>query len=144
MTRRLLLPFAALLIAASSFAQTKIDFSDVRALDGNDSLRGTNATIQLNGPAGSDNALLMNSGDVIVKVIAKVATSNSPHGSSKDPAVNLDLDITMKAGREKDTKHVQKVFSMDQQRSGTVTQSFSFKNGVDMRTITITFNVAIE
>ena len=144
MMRRLLLPLAALLLATSAFAQTKIDFSDVRALDRNDSLHGTDATIQLNKAEGSDNAVLMTAGDVIVKVTAKVTTHKSPRSSLKDSAVNLDLDITMKAGKEKDTKHVEKIFYMDQKRRGTVTQRFNFKNGINMRTITLTFNVSIE
>ena len=144
MKHLLLFPLAALFLASSSFAQTKINFSDVRALDRQDSLHGTDATIQLNKAEGSDNAFLMHAGDMIVKVTAKVSTHKSPRSSLKDSAVNLDLDITMNAGNQKDTKHVEKIFYMDQKRSGTVTQKFNFKNGIDMRTITLTFNVAIE
>ena len=141
MKRHFLLPLAALLIAASSFAQTKLDFSHVRAVEKQDSLQGTAASIQLDKPAG---ALLMNTGNVIVMVNAKVATHAPSTSSAKDPTVDVDLEITMKAANQKETKHVAKVFHMGTDGIETVKQPFEFQTGANTRTIMLTFNVAIE
>ena len=48
MKRYLFLILGSLLLATSSWAQTRIIFSEVRALDRQDSLHGNDVTIQLN------------------------------------------------------------------------------------------------
>ncbi len=144
MKKHTILLFAALVLSFAAAAQTKVLFSQVQAMDRQDSLRGTDATIQLTGTEGSGSAMLVQHGDIAVKVGAKVSTHNVARSSVKDSAVNLILDIAMKAGRDKDSKRVEKIFYMDQKRSGTVSQRFTFKQGLDVRTITLTFNVAVE
>lgn len=144
MKKHTILLFATLVLSYAAAAQTKVLFSHVQAMDRQDSLRGTDATIQLTGTEGSGSAMLVQHGDIAVKVGAKVSTHNVARSSVKDSAVNLILDIAMKAGRDKDSKRVEKIFYMDQKRSGTVSQRFTFKQGLDVRTITLTFNVAVE
>ncbi len=144
MMRRLLLPLAALLLATSSFAQTKINFSDVRALDRTDSLHGMDATLQLDKSSETNGALLINTGDVIVKVNVKVSNDASSASGPKDPDVELALDITMKAGKQKETQHVVKAFRKSKKNGDTMTQQFNFRTGNETRTITVTFNVSIE
>jgi hypothetical protein len=141
-TSSLLLPF--LLIASIATAQTKINITNVQAKDGEHSLQGTDATIQLNGAEGSGNAVILQSGDVMVKTGARVSTQNVRRSSLKDSAVNLVMEIAMKVGREKDSKRVEKIFYLDQKRTGTITQKFTFKQGINVRTITLTFNVEVE
>lgn len=141
-TSSLLLPF--LLIASIATAQTKINITNVQAKDGEQSLQGTDATIQLNGAEGSGNAVILQSGDVMVKTGARVSTQNVRRSSLKDSAVNLVMEIAMKVGREKDSKRVEKIFYLDQKRTGTITQKFTFKQGINVRTITLTFNVEVE
>ena len=144
MKRHLLLLLGTLLIVASGWAQTRIIFTEVRALDRQDSLHGNDVTIQLNRAEGKENTVILSAGDVNVKVRAKVKTHSSPRSSLKDSAVNLTLDLTVQAGKGKDNKRVEKIFYLDQSRSGVVTQRFNFKNGLDMRSITLSFNVSIE
>lgn len=131
-------------MSSSTWAQTRIIFSEVRALDRQDSIQGTDATIQLNRAEGKDDTVILSAGDVTVKVRAKVKTHSSPRSSLKDSAVNLTLDLFTQAGKEKDKKRVEKIFYLDQSRTGTVTQRFNFKNGLDMRSITLSFKVTIE
>lgn len=125
-------------------AQTKITFSDVMAVDHGDTLRGADVTIQLNKAEGSDHVLLLQNGDLIAKVGAKVSTQNVRRSSLKDSAVNLVMDIALKAGKEKDSKQVQKIFYLDQARTTKVTQRFNFKHGIAVRNITLIFNATIE
>ena len=144
MKRHLFILLCSLLMSSSTWAQTRIIFSEVRALDRQDSIQGTDATIQLNRAEGKDDTVILSAGDVTVKVRAKVKTHSSPRSSLKDSAVNLTLDLFTQAGKGKDKKRVEKIFYLDQSRTGTVTQRFNFKNGLDMRSITLSFKVTIE
>lgn len=134
----------ALLAGLSAQAQTRILITHVQAVTKADTVNGSDATITLNNAEGADNALILQVNDLLAKVRARVSTQNSARSSLKDSAVHLKLDITLKAGRDKDNKVVEKVFYMDQQRKGMVTQRFNFKDGITMRTITLSFNVEIE
>lgn len=144
MKPHLIFLLGSLLVATSAWAQTRIIFTEVRALDRQDSLHGNDVTIQLNRAEGKDNTVLLSAGDVTVKVRAKVKTHSSPRSSLKDSAVNLTLDLFTQAGKGKDSKRVEKIFYLDQSRSGSVTQRFNFKNGLDMRPLTLSFKVTIE
>ncbi len=139
------LVLAALLLAsAAATAQTRISFTDIRAVDGADTLRGNDISMELKRAEGSDNTLLLNAGDIAVRVQAKVSSHNVRRSSVKDSAVNLIMDISMKAGRDKDGKRVEKIFYMDQKRSTLVNQRFNFKQGITMRPVTLLFNVTLE
>lgn len=144
MKRHLLLFLGMFLVVAFGWAQTRIVFTEVRALDRQDSLHGKDVTIQLNRAEGKDNTVILSAGDVNVKVRAKVKTHSSRRSSLKDSAVNLTLDLSVQAGKGKDNKRVEKIFYLDQSRSGVVTQRFNFKSGLNMRSVTLSFNVSIE
>ena len=144
MRNRIFLAVLAFAAAGFAQAQTKINITAVQAQDGDKQVQGTDAVIELNHAEGSGNAFILNAGDLVVKLGAKVTTQNVKRSSLKDSAVNLVMDISMKAGRDKDSKHVEKIFYMDQKRSATVTQRFNFKQGINMRTITLSFSVAVE
>ena len=60
------------------------------------------------------------------------------------PSGPVRLEINLKAGTDKDNKRVEKIFFMDQARTATVSQKFNFKQGITMRPITLTFNIAVE
>lgn len=139
-----LLFFLSVLAGLSAAAQTRITISHVFAVTGQDTVRGTDAVIQLNKAEGSGDALILATGDLSAKLNAKVSSHNVRRSSVKDSAVNLIMDIALKAGRDKDNKHVEKIFYMDQQRSTVVTQRFNFKQGITMRPVLLSFNVAIE
>lgn len=141
MKRHFLLPLVALFIAASSFAQTKINFSDVRGLDGRDSLQGTDATIQLDKTEGDNGVLLINTEDVTVKVNAKLVNHHSPTSSANDPGEDLALDIIVTAGTHKGKRHVVLPVSPDKDRSGWLREGFIFSL---TRTISVFFTYTIE
>ncbi|MEO7082361.1 MAG: hypothetical protein ABIY71_12575, partial [Flavobacteriales bacterium] len=99
MKRHLLLFLGMFLVVAFGWAQTRIVFTEVRALDRQDSLHGKDVTIQLNRAEGKDNTVILSAGDVNVKVRAKVKTHRSRRSSLKDSAVNLTLDLSVQAGK---------------------------------------------
>ncbi|MBP8824011.1 MAG: hypothetical protein KBH07_10230 [Flavobacteriales bacterium] len=144
MKRLLLLLVPALLAGPPAFAQTKVTISAVKAVDGAHTLQGTDALIQLGRAEGSGSAGILASGDVTAEVQARVSSHNVRRSSVKDSAVNLVLEVTMKAGKDKDRKRVEKIFYMDQARTAAVSQRFNFKQGLTMRPITLLFNIAVE
>lgn len=125
-------------------AQTKVTITAVQAVDGQNTMQGTDASIELARAEGSCGTPILSAGDLTAKVRAKVSSHNVRRSSVKDSAVNLIMEISMKAGKDKDSKRVEKIFYMDQARTSTVTQKFNFKHGITMRTITLSFNVAVE
>jgi len=141
---RFLPMLAALLLGIGISAQTKVSITQVQAVDGQHTLQGNDAVIQLAGAEGAGNTAILSSGDVSATVHAKVSSHNVRRSSLKDSAVNLILEINLKAGKDKDNKRVEKIFYMDQARTATVSQKFNFKQGITMRPITLTFNIAIE
>lgn len=125
-------------------AQTKVTITAVQAVDGQNTVQGTDASIELARAEGSGGTPILSAGDLTAKVQAKVSSHNVRRSSVKDSAVNLIMEISMQAGKDKDSKRVEKIFYMDQARTSTVTQKFNFKHGITMRTITLSFNVAVE
>ena len=114
------------------------------AVDRGDTLRGGDVVLRLDRAEGSEQAILLQGGDILVNVRARVSTQNVRRSSLKDSAVELKMDLAMKAGKDKDTKQVQKIFYMDQERTTKVSQRYNFKQGIHMRSITLIFNATIE
>ncbi len=144
MTHRLLILLLAMSTNFLATAQTKVRITGVQATDGTRALQGTDATIQLGRAEGAGNAVILTGGDVAAKLHAKVSSHHVRRSSVKDSAVNLILEIAVQAGKDKDRKRVEKIFYLDQDRTATVTQTFNFKEGITMRPITLTFNIAVE
>ena len=139
----LLLPVVTAL-NTKALAQTKITFGNVMAVDHGDTLRGGDVVLRLDRAEGSEQSILLQSGDIFVNVRARVSTQNVRRSSLKDSAVELKMDLAMKAGKDKDSKQVQKIFYMDQERTTKVSQRYNFKQGIHMRSITLIFNATIE
>lgn len=134
----------ALFVAGPVRAQTKVHITGVRVIDAHDTLRAPDVQLQLNRSEGSATAVPFAARDLHAGIRAKVANHNVRRSSLKDSAVNLALDINLKAGKSKDKKHVEKIFYMDQARTGSVVQRFNFKQGISMRTIVLSFDITIE
>lgn len=144
MTMKNILLIAALCVSIGLQAQTKITISNVTLTEKEVVTTGTDATLQLNKDEGSSRQVIFAGGDTQVKLWAKVSTHNVRRSSLKDSAVNVIFEIDMNAGKDRDNKRVEKIFYLDQSRTGTVTQRFNFKDGITMRGITLKFDVEIK
>lgn len=145
---RTLLSAAALCAITLLNAQTRVKISNVSITEKDRSSQGMEVTLdpsgQLNKAEGADRAVIFNEGDVQVKLWCKISTHNSKRSSLKDSAVNMIYEIDMKAGKDKDNKRLEKIFYLDQSRTTTITQKFTFKEGITMRLITLKFDAEIQ
>ncbi len=144
MTQRCIILLLAMSMGLWARAQSKITISQVQAVDGQTTLQGTDATIQLGRAEGRGSATVLSSGGVEAKVQAKVSSHHVRRSSVKDSAVNVILEISMRAGKDKDTQRVEKIFYLEQSRTSVVSKTFNFKKGITMRPIALTFNIALE
>lgn len=143
-----LLTATALCAAAVLSAQTRVKITNVTITEKDQVTQGMDVTLdpsgQLNQAEGADRALIFDQGDVKVKLWCKISTHNSKRSSLKDSAVNMIYEIDMKAGKDKDNKRLEKIFYMDQSRTTTITQKFTFKEGITMRVISLKFDAEIK
>lgn len=144
MKQLLLLLLAALGCGLSVQAQTRIRLDHVRAITHGDTLQGSDAVLVLNGSTGAGDAVVLQAGELMAKVHARLTTNGSARSSVKDSAVRLHLSIAMRSGRDKDNREVDKVFYLDQQRSTTLREQFNFKDGIAVHVITLLIDVTIE
>lgn len=137
--------FSLVLIAAlTTSAQTQVIVSNVSVAEKSGTTTGNGTTIQLNSDEGADRAVIYEQGDLRAKVWCKVSTHNVRRSSLKDSAVNLIFEIDLDAGKDHDNKRVEKIFYMDQTRTSTITQKFNFKQGINMRVVTLKFDAEIK
>ena len=134
----------ALVAALVAAAQTQVLITNVSVTEKESSSTGNGTTIQLNHDEGADRAVIYEQGDLRAKVWCKVSTHNVRRSSLKDSAVNLMFEIDLDAGRDHDNKRVEKIFYMDQTRTTTITQKFNFKQGINMRVVTLKFDAEIK
>lgn len=145
---RLLLVSALLTLSGFLSAQTTVSITNVTITEKDRSTKGMDITLdpkgQLNNAEGADRSVIYDQDDVRVKLWGKVSTHNVRRSSLKDSAVNMIFEIDMKAGGDHDNKRVEKIFYLDQSRTGTVSQRFNFKDGITMRVITLKFDVEVK
>lgn len=133
-----------LITALTTSAQTQVIVSNVSVAEKSGTTTGNGTTIQLNSDEGADRAVIYEQGDLRAKVWCKVSTHNVRRSSLKDSAVNLIFEIDLDAGKDHDNKRVEKIFYMDQTRTSTITQKFNFKQGINMRVVTLKFDAEIK
>ncbi len=138
------LALLALCAVTGAFAQTQVLITNVSVSEKSGESTGNGTTIQLNSDEGSDRGIIYQQGDLRAKVWCKVSTHNVRRSSLKDSAVNLIFEIDLDAGKDHDNKRVEKIFYMDQTRTTTVTQKFNFKQGINMRVVTLKFDAEIK
>lgn len=141
---RTLFTSIALAAAYAVAAQTQVLITNVSVTEKEASSTGNGTTIQLNSDEGSDRAVIYSQGDLRAKVWCKVSTHNVRRSSLKDSAVNLIFEIDLDAGKDHDNKRVEKIFYLDQSRTTTISQRFNFKQGINMRTVTLKFDAEIK
>ncbi len=141
---RILLTSITLIAVQALIAQTQVLITNVHTLDNGQTLKGNEVTIQLNGAEGSERQVIFAGGDMEAKTWVKVSTHNVRRSSLKDSAVNLMFEIALKAGDDRDNKRVEKIFYLDQSRTSTVSQKFIFKHGIQVRVVTLSFDVEVK
>jgi len=62
----------------------------------------------------------------------------------KESAVYATFEIRMKVNGKGDRRTVQKVFYGEQERRTTITEKFTFKDGINVRVITVSFEGQLE
>jgi hypothetical protein len=125
-------------------AQTQVILTHITITEKEMVTNINDATLQLNGDEGAKRQVIYVGNDTEVKMRAKVTTYNVRRSSLKDSAVNLTFEIDMNAGKDHDNKRVEKIFYLDQSRTGKVTERFNFKDGITVRGITLKFDVEIK
>lgn len=141
---RILLATLALAAVSALCAQTEVLISNVAITEKEVVTSGSDATLRMKNAEGVERQVIYDRDGVKVNVKAKVTTHNVRRSSLKDSAVNLTFEIDMDINKDHDNKRVEKIFYLDQSRTGKVTQRFNFKNGITMRGITLTFDVEIK
>ena len=144
MIRRTLLLLPLMLLCTLLGAQTQVVISHVQLIEKESMLPGSDVTVQLNKDEGSERQVIFSEGDITAKTWVKVSTHNVRRSSLKDSAVNLIFEIDLTVGKDKDNKRVEKIFYLDQSRTGKVSQRFTFKNGTRVRVITLAFDVELK
>ncbi len=125
-------------------AQTQVFLSHVQLIEEESMRSGSDVTIQLNKDEGTERQVIYAEGDITAKTWVNVSTHDVRRSSLKDSAVNLIFELDLKVGNDKDNKRVEKIFYLDQSRTGKVSQRFTFKNGTRVRVITLAFDVELK
>jgi hypothetical protein len=135
---------ALVVLSGHLSAQTQVVVSHVQLIEKESMRPGSDVTIQLSKDEGSERQVIYAEGDITAKTWVKVSTHNVRRSSLKDSAVNLIFEIDLVVGKDKDNKRVEKIFYLDQSRTGKVSQRFTFKDGIRVRVITLAFDVELK
>lgn len=134
----------ALVLAGLLHAQTRIVITNVTITEKESVLTAPGTTIQLADETGRKSTTIFDQNGILVDLMAKVKSNGSRRSSVKDSQVTLTFEIDMNTDRDHDNRRVEQIYYMDQSRTGTVTQKFTFKKGIDVRSITVKFDVEIQ
>ncbi|HMN04302.1 MAG TPA: hypothetical protein PKD45_01130 [Flavobacteriales bacterium] len=142
--KTLLTLITVLLAAPLALAQNTLAISNVYALYGNDTLRGDNTLLQLDAEGAPGNAYIMAGGKVAVRLDAKLSPAPHTAPAGTESTRMLSMDITMKADREKQTKHVDIGLTPNSNTAVMVTEPFTFSGGSGTQPVILSFNIALE
>lgn len=143
MIRTLLFPaFFALATACS--AQTVYKITDVTVTEKEVARNGQDATAVIRGAEGSDKVVILAAQGIMLSTRVKISTQNVARSSLKSSAVNARFDIDLEVDGRKDHRRVEKVYYMDQERRSHFKESFTFKNGNQVRVIRVEFDGSLE
>jgi hypothetical protein len=140
------IPFS-LICAALSFtlsAQTIYKISNVTITEKEQSQNGMDVTAMIKGAEGSDHVVIFAGQDMELKSRVKVSTQNVKRSSLKSSAVNAIFEIDLKVNGQKDNRRVEKIYYMDQERKSHFKEKFVFKNGNQVRVVTVEFDGSLE
>lgn len=128
---------AALLAGPLVVAQGTLSMSSVFAVHDRDTLRGSDAQIQLAEGGTPASAYLMTGEKVVALLSARmVATEGQP--------VTLAMDLAVKADRQKQSKHIELPIGTDGSLATTITEQFHLGANGQERPVTLSFIIDLE
>lgn len=134
-------------ITALSFslnAQTIYKISNVTITEKDQVQNGMDVSAMIKGAEGSDRVAVFAGQDVTLESRVKVSTQSVKRSSLKSSAVNAIFEIDLKVDGKKDNRRVEKIYYMDQERKSHFKEKFVFKNGNQVRLITVEFDGTLE
>ncbi len=131
-------------LALSLNAQTTYKISNATITEKDQVQRGMDVTAMIKGAEGSDRVVIFAGQDIILESRVKVSTQNVKRSSLKSSAVNAIFEIDLKVDGKKDNRRVEKIYYMDQERTSHFKEKFVFKNGNQVRVITVEFDGNLE
>jgi len=137
-----LVAFATLSVALN--AQTIYKISNVSITEKDQVQNGMDVTAMIKGAEGSDRVVIYAGQDITLESRVKVSTQNVKRSSLKSSAVNAIFEIDLKVDGKKDNRRVEKIYYMDQERKSSFKEKFVFKNGNQVRVITVSFDGRLE
>ncbi|MBL7951149.1 MAG: hypothetical protein JNM62_05470 [Flavobacteriales bacterium] len=133
--------------AALSFtlsAQTIYKISNVTITEKEQVRNGMDVSAMIKGAEGSDRVVIFAGQDMTLESRVKVSTQNVKRSSLKSSAVNAMFEIDLNVDGKKDNRRVEKIYYMDQERKSHFKEKFIFKNGNQVRVITVEFDGSLE
>ena len=143
MIRLALLIFASL-FACSLNAQTIYRITNVTITEKEQVTNGQDVTAEIRGAEGTDRVQILAGQDIELRSSVKVSTQNVKRSSLKSSAVNAIFEIDLKVDGKKDNRRVEKIYYMDQERRSHFKEKFVFKNGNQVRVLTVEFDGSLE
>ncbi len=125
-------------------AQTIYKISNVTITENEKVQNGMDVTAMIKGAEGSDRVVIFAGQEVTLESRVKVSTQNVKRSSLKSSAVNAIFEIDLKVDGKKDNRRVEKIYYMDQERKSHFKEKFVFKNGNQVRVITVEFDGGLE
>jgi hypothetical protein len=143
MLRLIALPVAIALASALN-AQTLYRISNVTITEKESTVNGLDVTAEIKGSEGSDRVVMYAGQDMELRSKVKVSTQNVARSSLKSSAVNAIFEIDLVVDGKKGNRRVEKIYYMDQERASKFSEKFVFKNGNQVRVITVAFEGRLE
>lgn len=143
MIRHVLLIIASL-FACSLNAQTIYRITNVTITEKDQVTNGQDVTAEIRGAEGTDRVQILAGQDIELRSSVKVSTQNVKRSSLKSSAVNAIFEIDLKVDGKKDNRRVEKIYYMDQERRSHFKEKFVFKNGNQVRVLTVEFDGSLE
>lgn len=131
-------------LAFSLNAQTIYKISNATITEKDQVQRGMEVTAMIKGAEGSDRVVIFSGQDMTLESRVKVSTQNVKRSSLKSSAVNAIFEIDLQVDGKKDNRRVEKIYYMDQERTSHFKEKFVFKNGNQVRVITVEFDGSLE
>jgi hypothetical protein len=137
--------FTGLLAMITIFtqAQTLVKITNVTISENEQVLQGADVTAEMPKGEGSDRIILYAGQNLTADTWIKVNTHNVRRSSNKDGAVNMMFEIDLVVNGKKDNRRVERIFYAGQERKTRISERFTIKRGLDMRVITVSYDVEI-
>jgi hypothetical protein len=142
--KRLLTTLLSIFIVLLSFGQTRFVITNVTLSEKGEVLRGVDAVAQMKSAEGSDEVVIFHDDRFTVLTKVKVKTYNVKRSSVKSGAVYVTFEVDLTTAGKKDNRRVEKVFYAGDERSAHIKESFTIKEGIDVRTIVLEYDGRIE